>query len=107
MAPGFVTDLTWLDDGRRLATGSTDGFVHYWDIGQRKQIADLPHGSKVEYVLAAPHGSIVYSSGLGVVRKWDLNPPRGRAACTEAGRNLTRDEWDTYLGGESYRKTCP
>jgi WD40 repeat protein len=108
VAPGFVTDLTWLHDGGRLATSSTDGSVHYWDIAERKQLAELPHGSKVEYVLAAPQGSVVYSAGLGVVREWDLNPPRAAgAACTEAGRNLTRDEWDTYLGGDAYRKTCP
>jgi WD40 repeat protein len=108
VAPGFVTDLTWLDHGRRLATSSTDGFVHYWDVAERKQLAELPHGSKVEYVLADGDGSVVYSEGIGVVRQWDLTPPRAaRAACTEAGRNLTRDEWDTYLGGEPYRHTCP
>ena len=49
VAPGFVTDLTWLDHGRRIATSSTDGFVHYWDVAERKQPAELPHGSKVEY----------------------------------------------------------
>ncbi len=108
VAPGFVTDLTWLDNGRRLATSSTDGSVHYWDVGERKQIAALPHGAKVEYVFASARGTVVYSAGLGVVREWDLSPPRAaRAACTEAGRNLSRDEWDTYLGGESYRQTCP
>jgi DNA-binding beta-propeller fold protein YncE len=108
VAPGFVTDLTWLDHGRRIATSSTDGFVHYWDVAERKQLAELPHGSKVEYVLAAADGSVVYSEGIGVVRQWDLTPPRAaRAACAEAGRNLTRDEWDTYLVGETYRQTCP
>jgi hypothetical protein len=28
-------------------------------------------------------------------------------ACRLAGRNLTREEWSQYLGGEPYRKTCP
>ncbi len=108
VAPGFVNNLTWLDDGRRLATGSTDGSVHYWDVIDRTQLAELPHGSGIDNVVAAPTGSVVYSVGAGVVREWDLNPVRAvRAACAEAGRNLTRDEWDTYLGGETYRHTCP
>ena len=30
------------------------------------------------------------------------------AACAVAGRNLTRDEWATYLGDiATYRATCP
>ena len=108
VAPGFVTDLTFLDNGRRLATSSTDGSGHYWDLEERKQLAALPHGSKVDYVFAAANGSVVYSAGLRRLREWDLDPRRAvRAVCTEAGRNLTRDEWDTYLGGEAYRKTCP
>ena len=108
VAPGFVNNLTWLDAGRRLATGSTDGSVHYWDVTDRTQLAELPHGSGIDNVVAVPSGSVVYSVGAGVVREWDLNPARAvRAACAEAGRNLTRDEWDTYLGGESYRHTCP
>ena len=107
VAPGFVTDLTWLDGGRRLATASTDSTVHYWDIAERKQLAALPHGKKVEGVVAPRDGSTVYSAGLGLVREWNLSPARAaRAACAEAGRNLTRDEWDTYLRGESYRPTC-
>ena len=107
-APGFVNNLTWLDGGRRLATASTDGSVHYWDIETRKRVAELPHGSVVDNVFAAPQGSVVYSVGDGDLREWDLDPRRAvRAACTEAGRNLSRDEWDTYLGSEPYRLTCP
>jgi hypothetical protein len=38
---------------------------------------------------------------------WDLDPAHWRAAaCLEAGRNLTKAEWDLYLGGD-YRRTCP
>jgi WD40 repeat protein len=107
-APGFVNNLTWLDDGRRLATASTDGSVHYWDIATRKRLAELPHGSVVDNVFAAPQGSVVYSVGDGDLREWDLDPQRAvRAACAEAGRNLSRDEWETYLGSEPYRLTCP
>jgi hypothetical protein len=29
-----------------------------------------------------------------------------REACTVAGRDLTREEWDRYLPGREYRATC-
>ena len=44
---------------------------------------------------------------LGVA-VWNLDPATmAAAACTVAGRNLTRTEWATYLGEERYRRTCP
>jgi len=40
---------------------------------------------------------------------WDLDPDHWvAAACQMAGRNLTREEWGTYIGDlAEYRKTCP
>jgi hypothetical protein len=40
---------------------------------------------------------------------WNLEPDRlADAACRIAGRNLTRAEWDAYLGDVgAYRATCP
>jgi hypothetical protein len=42
------------------------------------------------------------------VNVWDIDPEHLRAAaCVLAGRNLTRTEWDTYVGALGpYRKTC-
>ena len=43
------------------------------------------------------------------IELWDLDPARWvAAACALAGRNLTREEWDTFLGGLGpYEATCP
>jgi len=43
------------------------------------------------------------------VAVWDIEPAHlAAAACRLAGRNLTRTEWDTYLGNVGdYRATCP
>jgi hypothetical protein len=40
---------------------------------------------------------------------WDLQPVSWvPAACQVAGRNLTRTEWQTYLGDLGpYQATCP
>ena len=52
-------------------------------------------------VLAIPNGP------LGVAL-WDLEPTRWLdAACEVAGRNLTPEEWDQYLGQFGpYHETC-
>ena len=48
-------------------------------LGHRhwRRVAELPHGSVVDNVFAAPQGSVVYSVGDGDVREWDLDPQRG------------------------------
>jgi hypothetical protein len=40
---------------------------------------------------------------------WDLDPDHwAEPACQLARRNLTRDEWETYIGDlATYRRTCP
>ncbi len=43
------------------------------------------------------------------IKVWDLDPERWMvAACQLAGRNLTREEWETNIGDlADYRATCP
>ena len=40
---------------------------------------------------------------------WDLDPEHWvTAACRMAGRNLTEQEWDSYIGDlATYGETCP
>ena len=39
---------------------------------------------------------------------WDVDPAHWDAmACRIAGRNLTGAEWNQYLPGRHYQKTCP
>lgn len=47
-------------------------------------------------------------SNQGIV-VWDLDPAHWVvAACQVAGRNLTQDEWDQYIGDlAAYQRTCP
>jgi len=40
--------------------------------------------------------------------RWTLSlPSLVGAACNEAARNLTQDEWRQYVGSDAYRRTCP
>ena len=43
----------------------------------------------------------------GLVMAWDLRPTSWvRAACSIAGRNLTRAEWRQHVGDAKYDETC-
>jgi hypothetical protein len=46
--------------------------------------------------------------GSGRVLTWDTRPERAIAfACRIAGRDLTADEWRTYLGTGPHFHVCP
>ena len=121
---GPVGGVTYSPDGLRLAA-STIGFgrSRLWDaetgaaIGQELVTGRTPstyatyliehyQGSRPAF---APDGrSLAVPSYDGTTAIWDLEPDHWLdAACDLVGRNLTRDEWEQYLGRFDYRETCP
>jgi hypothetical protein len=84
--------------------------------GREQLVAQL-----VARLVAAPFLAVLGASGSGKsslaraattswdgsVIFWDLNPSSWEAkACALAGRNLTRFEWERFVGG-AYRRTYP
>lgn len=70
----------------------------------------------VRSVAFSPDGKILASGGADFnIILWDVEHPSLSAqnseliihACRRANRNLSRNEWKTYLPSEAYRKTCP
>jgi WD40 repeat protein len=50
---------------------------------------------------------VTFTEGTGV-REWDVSPEGLlEHACTVAGRNLSRQEWDDVLPDRPYERTCP
>jgi hypothetical protein len=56
-----------------------------------------------------PDGRQLAVPGTHGIALWNLDPAAWHtAACQLAGRNLTAQEWDQYLGGLApYHTTCP
>jgi WD40 repeat protein len=53
-------------------------------------------------------GTRLAGNGLFGAVLWDVDPDSWQdKACMAAGRNLTRAEWEQYVGDEPYRRTCP
>ena len=94
----------------RARNSAIDGAVVLYDLKTFERIgepmhvaAELPTGD----VRGDGKEMAIAGKGLGT-SIWDLDPGHwATAACGLAGRNLTQQEWDTYLSwAGSYRETC-
>jgi WD40 repeat protein len=117
---GSATHLAYRPDGRRIATGQSDGTVHQWDSSTGNPVGSVlkGHSRSVKAVAYTPDGQWIASAGVdGTMRLWNantgaaLNPdpqrvapldtvdvsPDGRMILT-AGANDTVQQWDPRSG---------
>jgi hypothetical protein len=109
---GFAKVATSEDGSLAVATGQ-DHSVTLYDVASGEQIGDrliIPDDEIVASALRPDGKELAIGGSVGQeFLVWDLDPEHWvTAACELAGRNLTPDEWDTYMGdfGE-YHPTCP
>ena len=110
-----VLALAFNPDGRTLAAGMNNGTTTLWDVASRKQLgAPIGSGSFVLSVAFSPDGKMLAVGAQGGVLKiWNSilwsreTAPLMSNLCAKVGRNLTTDEWRTYLPDQPYEKTCP
>ncbi|MCK2221968.1 WD40 repeat domain-containing protein [Actinomadura sp. ATCC 31491] len=104
--------LAFSPDGEILATGSTRGEVLLWDLRTHRPLGApmTGHGSGVAGLAYSRDGRSVASvAGDGTARLWNVALPADLlgAACANAGRSLTREEWQNLMLQEEFRPTCP
>jgi DNA-binding SARP family transcriptional activator/WD40 repeat protein len=119
----LVHTMTIDETGRRLLVLGEDETLRIFDVATRTPLGDaidLSYDDSLRevsrYVDLEAAGAVLRDDGLqaavdtvqGIV-VWDLDPEQWvEAACGLAGRNLTHDEWDQYVGDLApYRTTCP
>lgn len=110
---GAITALAFSPDGHWLATGSWDKSVRLWDLSSKIDVANplVLNGYKspihVIYFSLKWHWLIAIAE-LGKISLTSLDVDYlADLACRTAGRNLSQDEWQQYLGDRPYGKTCP
>ena len=116
-AGGFVQYLALSDDATLLLAKANDSTASFYDLAAGVRLGDpLPDAYDAYCDCSGPvslrgdgkAAALTGPRGNGDVL-WDLDPEHWvRTACALAGRNLTKQEWATYVGdlGE-YRATCP
>jgi hypothetical protein len=57
----------------------------------------------------SPDGKVLASAGKEGITLWDTDVASWKAlACARASRNLSRSEWDQFIGtARPYQRTCP
>ncbi|MGI8993777.1 MAG: BTAD domain-containing putative transcriptional regulator [Nocardioidaceae bacterium] len=111
-ARGGPHSLQFSADGSTLLVTTGDQSVQVYDVATRTRLGEAITSAAVNGEMEGwlrPDGMAVAVNGRLGVSVWSLNPPDlAAAACELAGRNLTRTEWETYLGSDvAYRPTCP
>jgi hypothetical protein len=101
-----VDSLVVLADGR-LASGSVDGTIKPWPKDLKGDPVVLQQGSNVRSLVVLADGRLA-SSGNDGIKLWLVDEQKLIAAlCLRAGRNLTKDEWDRYIGSDTpWQSSC-
>jgi WD40 repeat protein len=106
-----VQSLAVLADGR-LASGGEDGQIKLWPtdgVGKPEPVL-LRHGSSVRSLAVLADGRLASggNDGNGTIKLWLVDEQKLIAAlCLRPGRNLTRDEWASYIGSDTpWQPSC-
>ena len=108
---GYIQHVLGTSDGTLIATSGGDRSVTLYDVAEGVRLGTpliIADNASNLIALSADGRRLAIPSSDGV-QIWDLEPKHWvDAACQVAGRNLTREEWDTHIGDlAAYRATCP
>ena len=108
---GAIDQFAFSADGHLLVARGADGSVRLVDMDQHATLGDPIgiQGVPNPKLALSPDGSELALPDPRGILLWDLRPSSwAAAACTFVGRDLTRQEWRTYLAGlGSYHASCP
>ena len=107
-----VGQVEWLPDNRTVVSSGFDTKVTLYDadrglVRETMPVAldDVDDGHT--YLLRAGRADVGAFTRQKPGRTYPLDPQVWLdRACAVAGRDLTRDEWVSYLPGRDYRRTC-
>ena len=107
---GDVYEVAFSPNGQLVVSGSDDGTARVWEAQTGVEVARMTHEDGVYEVAFSPDGRKVASgSGDGILYAWVYDPQYLiGSACSRVTRNLTRTEWEQYIGDAlPYQAVCP
>jgi len=107
---GHVSSVAFSPDGKYVLSIIADNTACVWEASTGREIARKTHDGEVSSVAFSPDGKYVVSGSLdNTARVWVWQAQDLIAnACVYIPRNLTRVEWDQYIGDALPRQAiCP
>jgi DNA-binding SARP family transcriptional activator/WD40 repeat protein len=107
-----ITSIAFDATGRQFATTSAQhGEVKLWFTSTLEQdgaTLATERGATSTVAFEPLGGNLLVVDDHGNAFTWPTSPATWeKRACAVAGRNLTREEWSTYLPGRPYTSVCP
>jgi len=107
-----VTSVAFSHDGRTLASGSPDGSIIFWDVKSQRRVARTTFGHDFlpEKVMVGGSSDTIVAfndSSTNPIWVFDLGAERiAQRICGTLRRNLTLNEWETFVPHMRYSKAC-
>jgi WD40 repeat protein len=97
---------TYSPDGKRFMTVG-DGRVRIFDGHSGAVVGSLQSEDLAAAAFGTDTWTVTLVSSTGGISHWDSRPEAARkAACRIVGRDLTDEEWSTYLPDRKRQKVC-
>ena len=107
-----ITALQFCPDNKSFASASYDHTIRIWNPDEPKQnpIVITGHDSWVMDIQYTPDGNqLISASNDKIIRLFEVNSDLlSSKVCSRVNRNLTANEWVTFVGKDiKYQETCP
>jgi WD40 repeat protein len=109
-----IEGIAFSPDSRTLAVAGQEGEIQVWDVRIGRRLGEpLPEpGGGPTAVAFSPNGRLLLSAGQRGVSLWDARAWRfdrdavEERLCSAVSRNLDGVEWDDFMAGRDYHRTC-
>jgi DNA-binding SARP family transcriptional activator/WD40 repeat protein/energy-coupling factor transporter ATP-binding protein EcfA2 len=108
--PSAIYWLEWSPDGSRILSNDGAGTLELWDAatGKVQDTVTVPGGNAAAGQFRPGTTDVTILDSVGNVFTWDTRPEYAlEFACRIAGRDMTDDEWHTYVGTGPQFRVCP
>jgi WD40 repeat protein len=104
-----IHDIKFGPQGRYIVSATRDNMATVWDVTTGDPMLRFYHDDDVISIDFSVDGRfLITGSADKTAHLWYWKPEDlMKLACNRLTRNLTPKEWEEYLNGESYQKTCP